>query len=213
MKKIVLLLVVICVLLCLCSCSEEKYKLEISNDLSVMNEVKSEYPAGEKVTIKLETMTEHYYIVTVNGVEIEMTPSDNKWDTIYSFTMPKEDVLVEIEDKWVDIPWPLDFEKEDGETYLILPNSGAKVLIWGDTLDAIAQIDGYVLSAAEDKIYQEALEHTDNPEVNYEICFWEGKLSLSGDLILFFDPPEGMEGLGGCGVDHEHLFFHEELTK
>ena len=73
MKRIALLLVVICILLCLCSCSEEKYKLEISNDLSVMNEVKSEYPAGEKVTIKLETLTEHYYIVTVNGVEIEMT--------------------------------------------------------------------------------------------------------------------------------------------
>ena len=226
MKRIVLLLMVICVLLCLCSCNEETpdttviasagewqtYKLKISNDGMLINEVKSEYAAGEEVTIQLETMTEHYYIVTVNGVEIEMTPSVSG-ETIYSFIMPKEDVLLQIEDKWVDIPYPLEYEIEDGETYLIMPNSGKKVLVWGDELDALNQIDGYVLSAAEDKIYQEALKHTDNPDIYYEIQFWKGKLSLYGGLILFFDPPEGMEGLSGCGVNHEHLYFYEELTK
>ncbi len=80
-----------------------KYKLKIDGDCRPENELKSEYSAGETVTLKLATVTEHYYVLSVNGVEQRAESSDLGY-TYYTFTMPYEDVTVKIEDKWVDIP-------------------------------------------------------------------------------------------------------------
>lgn len=89
---------------------ERKYKVEILNvdNFDIINELKESYATGEKVTIQLATITEHYYLLYVNGVEQErddLIASD--WTiTTYSFIMPNEDVIIKIEDRWVDIPYP-----------------------------------------------------------------------------------------------------------
>lgn len=51
------------------------------------------------------TITEHYYIVYVNSVEqdFDRNASDMTY-TYYTFTMPSNDVLIEIKDVSVDIP-------------------------------------------------------------------------------------------------------------
>lgn len=94
---------------------ERKYKVEILNadSFDIINELKKSYAAGEKVTIQLSTITEHYYLVYVNGVEQERDDLiDGDWTvTTYSFVMPNEDVTVKIEERWVDIPYP---ENETG---------------------------------------------------------------------------------------------------
>lgn len=95
--------------------SEGTYKVEILNAdaFDIINELKESYAAGEKVTIQLSTITEHYYLVYVNGVEKERDDLiDGDWTvTTYSFVMPNEDVTVKIEERWVDIPYP---ENETG---------------------------------------------------------------------------------------------------
>jgi hypothetical protein len=86
--------------------AETKYKIEFADHYEIANDLKEAYSAGEKVTIKLPTITEHYYVFYVNGVkqEPDESVSDDWTFTYYTFVMPGENVLVEIEDRWVEIP-------------------------------------------------------------------------------------------------------------
>lgn len=104
MKKCTALLLSVFLILGLTAC-DEKYEVLIADDYPVANELQKTYSAGEEVTIQLETITEHYYVLFVDGIEQKMdfSASDMAF-TYFVFTMPSKDVLVEIEDHWVDIP-------------------------------------------------------------------------------------------------------------
>ena len=117
-KAIALVLILACVL-CLVACAagdidntnpqtettKKTYMVVIANDYPIENTLKSAYEAGEEVTIKLSTITEHYYIVTVNGTELDFDrDASDMTCTYYTFTMPSKDVLIEIADVSVDIP-------------------------------------------------------------------------------------------------------------
>ena len=84
------------------------YTVEIANPEknSILNELKNSYKAGEKVTIELATITEHYYVLYVNGVKQSPDQSiSNDWSvTYYTFVMPAENVTVTIEDVWLELP-------------------------------------------------------------------------------------------------------------
>lgn len=118
MKKIVCLLLVAIVVIVLFGCNDEgqnpslkqkqeqetSYRVIIDTEHTDLCEVKSSYKAREEVVIKLPTITEHYYRVFTNGVEVEM---DNRSDMVYTyyvFTMPDGDVNLEIKDYNVEIP-------------------------------------------------------------------------------------------------------------
>lgn len=119
MKKLIALVLVLACALCLVACAagdidntnpqtettKNTYMVEIADNYPIENTLKSAYEAGEQVTIKLSTITEHYYIVTVNGTELDFDrdASDMTY-TYYTFTMPSKDVLIEIADVSVDIP-------------------------------------------------------------------------------------------------------------
>lgn len=119
MKKLMVLVLVLACVLCLVACTsgdidntnpqtettKNTYMVEIADNYPIENTLKSAYKAGEEVTIKLSTITEHYYIVTVNGTELDFDrdASDMTY-TYYTFTMPSKDVLIEIADVSVDIP-------------------------------------------------------------------------------------------------------------
>ena len=106
MKKLIALVLALVVVLGLTGCFfESKHKVEFADNYPIVNNLKKTYSAGEEVTIKLETITEHYYIVSVNSMPVERdtVKSDMEY-TFFTFIMPNEDVLIEIEDKWVDIP-------------------------------------------------------------------------------------------------------------
>ena len=85
--------------------TKNTYKVEIADNYPIENTLKTIYEAGEQVIIKLSTVTEHYYIVSVNGTEsdYDRAASDMTY-TYYTFTMPSKDVLIEIADVSVDIP-------------------------------------------------------------------------------------------------------------
>lgn len=81
------------------------YEVEIADNRRIENELKDVYEAGEKVTIQLGTVTEHYYRLYVNGAEQEVDrDASDRMYTYYTFIMPNEDATVKIEDCYVDIP-------------------------------------------------------------------------------------------------------------
>lgn len=82
-----------------------QYKVVFADNYPICNQMYETYAAGDQVEIVLETITEHSYTVKANGKEVEMDrEKTNLAFTYYTFTMPKEDVLVEIESKGVEIP-------------------------------------------------------------------------------------------------------------
>lgn len=105
MRKFIPLLLALACTLGMVGCRKAPYKVEITDNYPIVNHLKQTYAAGEEVTVKLETITEHYYVLSVNGEEVEMDrDASNLTYTYFTFTMPGEDVLIQIEDKWVDIP-------------------------------------------------------------------------------------------------------------
>lgn len=85
----------------------QKFKLQIQSDYSdnIVNELEDSYIAGEKISIQLETITEHYYVVTVNGLTIPQADSSLEY-TYFVFSMPEEDVVLSITQVGVEIPPP-----------------------------------------------------------------------------------------------------------
>ena len=140
MKKTVIFFLSLILLLGMTSCKPTKYKVEIAENYPIVNELQAAYAAGEEVTVKLATITEHYYVLTVNGVpqEHDRDASDMMF-TYFTFTMPSEDVLIVIEDRWVDIPYPP--SQQTGTVPTDTSESGAADI-------AIAY--GYVVYAAQD---------------------------------------------------------------
>ena len=105
MKKTVALFLVLICILGMVGCNNAKYTVEIADNYPIANKLKNTYAPGEEVTVKLETITEHYYVLSVNGDEVEMDRDTlDLTYTYFTFTMPGEDVLIQIEDKWVEIP-------------------------------------------------------------------------------------------------------------
>ena len=140
MKKMIACLLSLILLSGMAACNQTKYKVEIADNHAIANELKNAYSAGEEVIIQLETITEHYYVLWVNGVkqEPDRDASDMMF-TYFTFIMPDEDVLIEIEDRWVDIPYP----SQQTET---IPTSTAG----SDAASGIAIAYCYVVHTAPD---------------------------------------------------------------
>ena len=105
MKKILLFVLVIFSALTIVSCcSKDLYKLTLDYPHEIENELDDKYPAGAEVTIKLSTVTEHYYTFYLNGEKQNSGISSDLEYTTFTFIMPDEDTVVKIEENWVDIP-------------------------------------------------------------------------------------------------------------
>ena len=84
---------------------EHEYEVTVDADHASICDVGQFYPAGEKVTVKLPTIFEHYYSLYVNGEEVRMDIDRSDMEYRYfTFVMPDCDVAIVIEDHSVDIP-------------------------------------------------------------------------------------------------------------
>lgn len=130
-------------------------------------------------------------VLAYNGMVISVV-----WDNEVSGTKAKDisDYLVE----------------EDGQQYLILPVSKERVKIWDEQTQYLDDIDLDLLKAAEERISREISQYSQNS--GFYLQIEEGVLFLYAEVIVDITPPSGTDG-GGCGVDHEHRFFKERITK
>ena len=105
MKKLILFVIVAVTIMPFASCSHKaEYQGTIADDFVLANELKKSYSPGEEVIIKLPTITEHYYRLYVNGEAQQMSGNSDLEYTCFTFLMPNDHVVIEIEDHWVEIP-------------------------------------------------------------------------------------------------------------
>lgn len=173
------------------------YNVKIADNYPIENNIKNTYTAGEQVTIKLATVTEHYYIVYVNGVEQDMDrdASDLTY-TYYTFTMPSEDVVVEIEDVSVEIPEivePLvslpDFSfLEELEIYKE-GDPGVKTDGFVNTTDVPVANDNEAIERAMQECtiaYDSVTIYLDTAECIWKVHFFTDRM-LGGDQSVYLD--------------------------
>ena len=99
---------------------------------------------------------------------------------------------------------------ENGTHYLILPISKEKIWIWDEQIiPYLDDIDFTLLKAAEEKISRDVSQHSD--QASFYLQLDDGHLWLSAEVIVDIAAPAN--GDEGCGIDHEHLFFGEQITQ
>ena len=98
---------------------------------------------------------------------------------------------------------------EDGYQYLILPISKSKIIVFDEYIRYLNYIDLDLLETSEKKITEEVSQYPNKPSFLLNIN--EGYLCLCVEAIVNIDPPQN--GEVGCGIDHEHKFFVERISK
>lgn len=163
-----MILIILGVLLALSGCNEKPdngrdsaFKVEISENYPIVNQLKETYAPGEEVTLKLETVTEHYYVLYVNEQEIEADFSDMDF-TYFKFIMPSEDVIVKIEDRSVDIP--------EGPTQITYGYKSFKI---GETLYFVEKEN---MTSIVKKTNDETVILVDGENLIADIIFHDGKI-------------------------------------
>ena len=107
--------------------------------------------------------------------------------------------------------------EEEGEQYLLLPISKTKVLVYDGHRQYIEKIDMDLLKTAEEALSAQIPQ--DESEPFFYLQMEEGDMYLCVEIIVDIDPPEtvtmedGTVISSGCGIDHEHVFYSERISK
>ena len=103
---------------------------------------------------------------------------------------------------------------EKGRAYLVLPISKEQVRVRSEYEAYLNDIDYGMLKKAEEKITAQVSQYGSGSDFYLQLD--NDYLCLYKEIIVNVDPPASEDGeyiLGGCGVDHKHLFFGERITK
>jgi len=102
---------------------------------------------------------------------------------------------------------------EDGEYFLTISNTLNKIKIT-EYMQYIFRVDVEAIKTAEMKIIEQTPQEVQSLSSFYLQEDEEGYLCLCTEAIVKLDPPdENGYVMGGCGYDHDHLFFKEKLIK
>ena len=97
---------------------------------------------------------------------------------------------------------------ENGKKYLILPISNEKIEILEEYEQYICEIDKELLQNAEENLNVQTQQYSEKS--NFYLQIHEGSLCLAIEIIVDL---ESTTDSSGCGIDHEHLYFKEQITK
>ena len=97
---------------------------------------------------------------------------------------------------------------EKGKKYLILPISNEKIEILEEYEQYICEIDKELLQNAEESLNLQTSEYSKKSRFYLQLD--NGSLCLGTEIILDI---ESCTDSQGCGIDHEHLYFKEQITK
>ena len=188
------------------------YTVEITNseNYPILNGLKASYRMGEKVTIELETITEHYYVLYVNGVE--QSPDEtgtNDWSvTCYTFSMPAENVIITIEDRWVDIPENSQGTGQQEECEHNWQVTSQTSDCWSITVNYACSKCGMEKFTHEDSAlpYHSWAEKTDEGKTTFSCIRCNESYTFLSE-IRTFSYAQALEEykIGDPGVKHEHF--------
>ncbi len=102
--------------------------------------------------------------------------------------------------------------EKDGVYTLTLPQSGEVLELRGEQTEFVPYITSNLVEAAERKISEDVSAYSNHSGFYLQIT--EDYLCLVSEVIKNIDPPVTSDGyeIGGCGYDHEHLFFSERIS-
>ena len=95
---------------------------------------------------------------------------------------------------------------------LVLPKSKKTVVVMSAYSQYVDDIDPWLLRQAERKITRQASKYGEQPGFYVQLNSAD-KLELCAEVIVDIDPPKNADSDSGCGIDHDHLFFCEPITK
>ena len=101
--------------------------------------------------------------------------------------------------------------KKGNRYVIVLPASGYSIPIGRDYVKYLSQVTDELVLAAEAKITEQvnALGETPNWTIS---SYGDDKMCLVVEVIVFAEGADYMEE-GGCGIDHEHIFFAESIIE
>ncbi|MBQ4108306.1 MAG: hypothetical protein IJC80_02770 [Clostridia bacterium] len=97
---------------------------------------------------------------------------------------------------------------ENDKKYLILPISNKKIEIYEAYEQYINDIDATLLLSAEESLNEQTQQYSEKSDFYLQIH--EGSLCLVIEIIVDL---ESTTDSSGCGIDHEHLYLREEISK
>ena len=107
---------------------------------------------------------------------------------------------------------------ENGEYVIVLPLLERKFVVRDSYIKYVTHIDAELLIKAEKELFKDMGSYKDSAPI-YLSQDSEGYLCLACEYIVAIDPPkievleDGTVISDGCGIDHEHLFWDERITK
>ena len=92
---------------------------------------------------------------------------------------------------------------------------GERIFVDEEELEYLSDIDPALFASARETILSEAKE--DEPP-HLSIIIRDGYLILYGEIVRDIEPPEteivnGEVYSDGCGLDHEHIYFYERISR
>ncbi len=97
MKRIIGMFLLVYVVLCFVGC-EAGYEVTLLGEYDLVDELKDTYKEGEQVVINLWDISDGYYKVYLDGVEVPRNDESRDLEsTCFKFTMPNKSVEVKIE--------------------------------------------------------------------------------------------------------------------
>lgn len=104
--------------------------------------------------------------------------------------------------------------EENGVYKLTLPKSKEVIELYEEQVRFVPYVTDVLVESAEDKISNDVSQHINQSDFFLQIT--NDYLCLVVEVIKSIDPPvsteEGEIVDGGCGIDHEHLFFSERIS-
>ena len=104
--------------------------------------------------------------------------------------------------------------EENGVYKLTLPKSKEVIELYEEQVRFVPYITDALVEVAENKITEDVSQHSNHS--NFFLQITNDYLCLVVEVIKSIDPPvsaeEGEIADGGCGIDHEHLFFSECIS-
>ena len=157
-------------------------------------------------------------LIGCGGVHSDVeAPESGEQDVAETVESGEQDVAETVESGGQDVAETAESGEQDvvlveerGRKYLVLPVSGKKIFVPGDCTAYVGRINADLLRAAEEKIGERR-----NAEF-YIGRDQEGNLLLCAEVIVDLTPvyESGEDFMGGgCGIDHEHIFFSERITE
>ena len=186
--------------------------------------------AGETVRITYNGLIMESYPVQIRADSVTVEDAEEEVEVETETDAEAEDtdqakVEIEVEtavedDRFTDESFELPSDWGN-KYYLVLPISRKRVEIRDGGISYMKDIDADLLKTAEEKIAGQISQYELIDDPYHNIYVKDGALWLGAEVIVKIEPewPSSEPGasdeheIGGCGIDHDHKFFSEQITK